>query len=149
MAIVTRLGKGSKLTIEEMDNNLLSLESGVSDNVSSITSKLDKGSYTGTAKDLENAITAAVTASGVSSGISIVPTSPAPSGTGTASFFAVQNGTYTNYGGLVVAANSFAIISRSAAGAFSISQTTLSLAAYALLTDLAKYVIWSDKFFQR
>ena len=63
MAIVTRLGKGSKLTIEEMDNNLLSLESGVSDNVSSITSKLDKGDYTGTAKDLENAITAAVTAS--------------------------------------------------------------------------------------
>jgi hypothetical protein len=147
MAIVTRLGKGSKLTIEEMDNNLLSLESGVSDNVSSITSKLDKGSYTGTAKDLENAITAAVTASGVSSGISIVPTSPAPSGTGTASFFAVQNGTYTNYGGLVVAANSFAIISRSAAGAFSISQTTLSLAAYALLTDLAKYVIWSGQVF--
>jgi hypothetical protein len=53
MAIVTRLGKGSKLTIEEMDNNLLSLESGVSDNVSSITNKLDKGSYTGTAQDLK------------------------------------------------------------------------------------------------
>jgi hypothetical protein len=155
MAIVTRLGKGSKLTIEEMDNNLLSLETDISGNVSSIiskldkgtytgtakdldnaiaasvsaiTSKLDKGSYTGTAKDLENAIVAAVTGA---SGISIVPTSPAPSGTGIASFTATQAGTYTNYGGLVVAANSFAIISRSATGAFSISQTALDLTNYA------------------
>jgi hypothetical protein len=53
MAIVTRVGKGSKLTIEEMDNNLLSLETDISGNVSSITSKLDKGSYTGTAQDLK------------------------------------------------------------------------------------------------
>jgi hypothetical protein len=60
MSIVTRLGKGSKLTIEEMDNNLLSLETDISGNVSSITSKLDKGSYTGTAKDLDNAIAANV-----------------------------------------------------------------------------------------
>jgi pimeloyl-ACP methyl ester carboxylesterase len=53
MAIVTRVGKGSKLTIEEMDNNLLSLETDISGNVSAITSKLDKGSYTGTAQDLK------------------------------------------------------------------------------------------------
>jgi hypothetical protein len=124
MAIVTRLGKGSKLTIEEMDNNLLSLETDISGNVSSITSKLDKGSYTGSAKDLENAI---ISASTGASGISIVPTSPAPTGTGIASFTATQAGTYTNYGGVVVAANSFAIISRSAAGVFSISQTALDL----------------------
>jgi hypothetical protein len=139
MAIVTRLGKGSKLTIEEMDNNLLSLETDISGNVSAITSKLDKGTYTGTAKDLENAIVAAVTGA---SGISIVPTSPAPAGTGVASFTATQAGAYTNYGGVVVAANSFAIISRSAAGAFSISQTPFDLTTYAKLIDLGyKYVI--------
>jgi hypothetical protein len=135
MAIVTRVGKGSKLTAKEMDNNLLSLETDISGNVSAITSKLDKGSYTGTAKDLENAIVAAVTGA---SGISIVPTSAAPSGTGIASFTATQAGTYTNYGGVVVAANSFAIISRSAAGAFSISQTALDLSSYAKVVDLAK-----------
>jgi hypothetical protein len=135
MAIVTRLGKGSKLTTEEMDNNLLSLETDISGNVSAITSKLDKGTYTGSAKDLENAITAAVTGA---SGISIVPTSPAPTGTGIASFTATQAGTYTNYGGVVVAANSFAIISRSAAGAFSISQTTFSIP-----TATGKIVTWS------
>jgi hypothetical protein len=154
MAIVTRVGKGSKLTIEEMDNNLLSLETDISSNVSAITSKLDKGSYTGTAKDLENAIIANVTliaskldkgsytgtakdlenaiiaAVTGASGISIVPTSPAPTGTGIASFTATQAGTYTNYGGVIVAANSFAIISRSASGAFSISQTAFDLSNY-------------------
>jgi hypothetical protein len=165
MAIVTRLGKGSKLTAEEMDNNLLSLESDISGNVSSITSKLDKGSYTGsakdldnaiaanvtliaskldkgaytgTAKDLENAIIAAVTGA---SGISIVPTSPAPAGTGIASFTATQAGTYTNYGGLVVNANSFAVISRNATGGFSISQTTLDLTTYAKSEDINNFII--------
>jgi lysophospholipase L1-like esterase len=132
MAIVTRLGKGSKLTIEEMDNNLLSLETGVSANVSAITSKLDKGTYTGTAKDLENTFVAAVTGA---SGISIVPTSAAPAGTGIASFTATQAGTYTNYGGVVVAANSFAIISRSATGVFSISQTAFDLVSYQKVSD--------------
>jgi pimeloyl-ACP methyl ester carboxylesterase len=131
MAIVTRLGKGSKLTIEEMDNNLLSLETDISGNVSSITSKLDKGDYTGSAKDLENVITAAVTGA---SGISIVPTSPAPSGTGITSFTATQAGTYTNFGGVVVNANSFAIISRSAAGVFSISQTPFNITTGKILT---------------
>jgi hypothetical protein len=159
MAIVTRLGKGSKLTIEEMDNNLLSLETDISGNVSAITSKLDKGTYTGSAKDLENAIianvsaitskldkgtyvgsakdleNAIVAASTGASGISIVPTSPAPTGTGIASFTATQAGTYTNYGGVVVAANSFAIISRSASGVFSISQTALDLTTYAKVVD--------------
>jgi hypothetical protein len=165
MAIVTRLGKGSKLTAEEMDNNLLSLESDILGNVSAITSKLDKGTYTGTAKDLENAIAASVSAitskldkgsytgtakdlenaiiaaSTGASGISIVPTSPAPSGTGIASFTATQAGTYTNYGGVVVAANSFAIISRSAAGVFSISQTALDLTSYAKKKSLEKVAI--------
>jgi hypothetical protein len=90
--------------------------------------KTDKGGYTGSAKDLENTFVAAVTGA---SGISIVPTSPAPAGTGIASFTATQAGTYTNYGGVVVAANSFAIISRSATGVFSISQTAFNLTSYA------------------
>jgi lysophospholipase L1-like esterase len=169
MAIVTRLGKGSKLTIEEMDNNLLSLETDISGNVSSITSKLDKGSYTGTAKDLENAITASVSAitskldKGTytgsakdlenaitaavtgASGISITPTSLAPAGTGIASFTATQAGTYTNYGGVVVAANSFAIISRSAAGVFSISQTALVLPDSKILNWTAKAYLSGDQ----
>jgi hypothetical protein len=106
--------------------------------------KTDKGGYTGSAKDLENAIIAAVTGA---SGISIVPTSPAPSGTGIASFTATQAGTYTNYGGVVVTANSFAIISRSAAGAFSISQTTLNLSTYATILDLNNNVA-NDLIFQ-
>jgi lysophospholipase L1-like esterase len=77
-------------------------------------------------------LTAAVTGA---SGISIVPTSPAPTGTGIASFTATQAGTYTNYGGVVVNANSFAVISRSAAGVFSISQTALDLTTYAKVVD--------------
>jgi hypothetical protein len=80
-------------------------------------------------------LTAAVTGA---SGISIVPTSPAPSGTGIASFTATQAGTYTNYGGVVVNANSFAIISRSAAGVFSISQTALDLTTYTKSVDTDK-----------
>ena len=90
-----------------------------------------KGGYTGNAKNLETLIIAASTGA---SGVSITPTSPAPSGTGIASFTATQAGTYTNYGGVVVAANSFAIISRSATGVFSISQTALDLTIYAQKT---------------
>lgn len=40
-------------------------------------------------------------------------------------WYAIIPGTYTNFGGVVVAANSFAVISRDAAGVFSISQTAL------------------------
>ncbi len=57
---------------------------------------------------------------------SIVPTS-VPTGTGAAYWTAVQAGTYTNFGGVVVAANSFATISRGPTGTFSISQTPLDI----------------------
>jgi hypothetical protein len=100
-----------------------------------------KGGYTGNAKDLENLITAASTGA---SGISIVPTSPAPAGTGIASFTATQAGTYTNYGGVVVAANSFAVISRSATGVFSISQTALDISSKVNIADVKKLVLKSD-----
>lgn len=66
---------------------------------------------------------------------SIVPTST-PTGTGIAYWLATQAGTYTNFGGVVVNANSFAVISRSATGAFSISQTALDLTTYAKKIDL-------------
>lgn len=54
---------------------------------------------------------------------SIVPSST-PTGTGKAFWIATQAGTYTNFGGVVVNANSRAEISRDASGNFSISQTT-------------------------
>ena len=58
------------------------------------------------------------------SGKSITPSS-VPDGTGVMSWTATQAGTYTNFGGLIVGSNEFAIISRDAYGAFSISKTLL------------------------
>jgi hypothetical protein len=107
---------------------------------SALLLKLNTGGYTGTAADLKTLIDTINTGT---IGTTIVPTSTAPAGTGAASFFAVQNGTYTNYGGLVVAANSFAIISRSATGVFTISQTTLNLSSYATLLDLYSLTVSS------
>jgi len=66
---------------------------------------------------------------------SIIPTST-PAGTGTAYWFATQAGTYTNFGGVVVAVNSFAVISRDVAGAFSISQTTLDITSKVNVLDV-------------
>ena len=97
-------------------------------NESALLLKTDKGAFTGTSKDLENLIVASSTGA---SGISIVPTSPTPTGTGIASFTATQAGTYVNFGGVVVNTNSFGIISRDASGAFTISQTPLNLTQYA------------------
>lgn len=68
---------------------------------------------------------------------SIVPTST-PTGTGIAYWLATQNGTYTNFGGVVVNTSSLAVVSRDTAGAFSISQTGLDLTTYAKIVDLAK-----------
>ena len=82
--------------------------------------------YTETGQLRTDLIAAATGASGKS----IVPTDT-PSGTGIASWTATQAGTYTNFGGVVVNANSFAIISRDAGGVFSISQTALDLTSYA------------------
>lgn len=59
-----------------------------------------------------------------------------PTGTGSAYWIATQNGTYTNFGGVVVAANSFAVISRNAGGAFSISQTTLDITSKVNVSDV-------------
>ena len=96
-----------------------------------VTEALMKGGYVGTAESLKNLIVSSVT--GVT-GISITP-ADAPTGTGIASWVALQAGTYTNFGGVVVAANSIAVISRSDTGAFSISQTALDLSDYSLKAD--------------
>lgn len=79
----------------------------------------------------------------------IVPTSPAPGGTGVATWSANQAGTYTNFGGVVVNANSLATISRDAAGVFGISQTVFSLAGYAKTEDIqlkSNLVVGKNKF---
>jgi len=66
---------------------------------------------------------------------SITPTST-PTGTGTAYWFATQAGTYTNFGGVVVSDNSFAVISRDGGGAFSISQTTFNITSKVNVSDV-------------
>ena len=75
---------------------------------------------------------------------SIVPTS-APTGTGSAFWTATQVGTYTNFGNVVVSANSFATISRTAGGTFSISQTPLDFSNYISNSDL-NYNVGINKF---
>lgn len=68
-------------------------------------------------------------------GESIVPSST-PTGTGVASWVATQAGTYANFGGVVVNANSIAVISRSGAGTFSISQTPLDISSKVNVSDI-------------
>jgi len=103
------------------------------DTAAALALKLAAGGYVGTAQDLENAITAAVT--GVT-GQALVPSSPAFAGTGIASGIALEPGTYTNLGGVVVNSNSIAVIARDALGAYSITQTTLVLTGYVQESDI-------------
>jgi hypothetical protein len=65
---------------------------------------------------------------------SITP-SATPSGIGAAYWNATQAGTYTNFGNVVVNANSLAVISRNEAGEFSISQTEVDLSEYTKKKD--------------
>lgn len=92
-----------------------------------LSDKLTKGGYTGSGEDLRLMIVAASTGA---TGTSIIPENM-PTGTGVNSWIAVQAGTYTNFGNVVVTANSFAVISRNVSGVFSISQTALDLSSYA------------------
>jgi hypothetical protein len=59
-----------------------------------------------------------------------------PTGTGKAYWIATQSGPYPNLGNFTVAANSFAIFSRDAGGAFSISQTTLDITSKVNVSDV-------------
>lgn len=65
---------------------------------------------------------------------SIKPTD-VPTGAGKGYWYASQAGTYTNFGGVVVGINSFAIISRNELGVFSISQTAVNLSEYVQKQD--------------
>jgi len=57
----------------------------------------------------------------------VIPTdSPLVGEVGVTYWYAVVAGTYTNFGGVVVSANSLAIISRNSAGTFTISQTPIA-----------------------
>ncbi|SEG31797.1 SGNH/GDSL hydrolase family protein [Flavobacterium urumqiense] len=114
--------------------------------------KLDRGGYIGTAQNLDEKINTNLSEAkaliesfkGSTDLGSITPTST-PTGTGPAFWRATQNGTYTNFGGLVVNANSFAVFSRNDAGVFSISQTALDLTAYAKTVDTNKINTWIAK----
>jgi hypothetical protein len=65
-------------------------------------------------------------------GGSIEPNSPAPTATTATFWTALQAGTYVNFGGLVVNPNSYATISMSSGGTFSISQTPVDFSDYSL-----------------
>nr|WP_315173614.1 hypothetical protein [uncultured Flavobacterium sp.] len=111
--------------------------------INALALKLTAGGYTGTAEDLRLLIISSTTGF---SGTSVKPTDT-PTGTGVASWIALQAGTYTNFGGVIVNANSIAIISRTALGAFSISQTALDLTEYKKITDNVKIEAWTAKTF--
>lgn len=139
LAVATISGKLDKGAYTGGDAQTLNLA--VQQAATDLLTKLPRGTYTGTAQDLYNLIINATT--GVT-GISVVPTDT-PTGTGIASWIAVQNGTYTNFGGKVLPVNSVGVISRSAVGAFTISHTAFDFNAYALKTDLSKK--WLGKSF--
>lgn len=66
-----------------------------------------------------------------------------PTGTGNRYWTAVSPGTYTNFGGVVVNANSLAIISVTAAGVYSVSQAALNLTTYLKIVDGNKMNFWA------
>jgi hypothetical protein len=100
---------------------------GFSTLASDLLSKLPKGTYTGTASDLETSILAIST--GVQ-GVAITPTST-PTGTGVASWLVAESGTYTNFGGVILPVNHIGFIIRSASNVYSITSTELDLTEYA------------------
>jgi lysophospholipase L1-like esterase len=118
--------------------------------------KLDRAGYAGNALTLDQKIDANLAeAKALIEGVkgstdlgSITPTS-VPTGTGPAFWRATQNGTYTNFGGLVVNVNSFAVISRDAAGVFSISQTALNLTEYQKIVDINKVITYTNNIFDK
>lgn len=112
---------------------------GFSTLASDLLSKLPKGTYTGTASDLEASILAIST--GVQ-GVAITPTST-PTGTGVASWLVAESGTYTNFGGVILPVNHIGFIIRSVSNVYSITSMELDLSLYAKLSDLPQYVDYS------
>jgi len=73
-----------------------------------------------------------------------VSPSSTPTGTGKAYWFALEDGTYTNFGGVVVLPNSIAIISRDSANVYSISQNEISLTGYVKFTDVVNTLVSTE-----
>ena len=71
--------------------------------------------------------------------------SSTPTGVGNRYWTAVLPGTYANFGGVVVAANSLAIISVTANGVYNVSQATLNLTSYQKIVDGNKINPWTAK----
>jgi lysophospholipase L1-like esterase len=67
-----------------------------------------------------------------------------PTGSEQAYWVTAAPGTYTNYGGVIVNTNSFAVISRDSLGVYSISQTALDLTSYAKTTALQSKDLFID-----
>ena len=134
LAVATISGKLDKGAYTGGDAQTLNLA--VQQAATDLLTKLPKGTYTGTAQDLKNDIINATT--GVT-GISVVPTDT-PTGTGVASWIAVQNGTYTNFGGKVLPVNSVGVISRSATNDYTISYTALDMSLYLKTEDFSKII---------
>lgn len=159
--LVLRNEKGSRLTLDELDGNFDYLQKLTYIDGESIDGQLirikDSTIYVADAATYPFTTTAATFAAEVTAGNwkrisgdvniavpyngTVTPAST-PTGTGAAYWNATQAGTYTNFGGVVVAANSMAIISRNASGVFSISQTALDLTSYAEINNEA--IVKSD-----
>jgi len=101
-------------------------------NITALALKLSKGNFTGTADDLVATIASKLV--DVEFKGSVAP-SDIPTGTGKAYWLTAEPGTYANHGGVVVAANEFAVISRSDLGAFSVSKTPIDLSTYQKIVD--------------
>jgi len=76
--------------------------------------------------------------------LGLITPSSIPTGIGAAYWIAVQGGTYTSFGNLVVNTNSFAVISRDDSGSFSISQTTLDISSKLNVSDVVNTLISTD-----
>jgi len=113
--------------------------------------KLDKGGYDGTAETLDTKIDAVLEEALLKidsklADVTYMGTAEpgdTPTGTGNRYWTAVTPGTYTNFGGVVVTANSLAIISVTAVGVWSVSQTAFNLTTYLKIVDGNKINFWA------
>jgi len=110
------------------------------DNIGQVVGKLDKAGFEGTASDLQTLIINAVT--GVT-GASVIP-ADTPTGTGIASWVALEAGTYTNFGGVVVNAGSIAVISRNVSNAYTISQTPFDISSKVNVSDVINTLVSTE-----
>ena len=117
-----------------------------------ILTKLDKGGFNGTAETLDSKIDANLQETILliqnkltdSTTVGSITPSSVPPATGAVHGFATEPGTYTNWGGVIVPANSFAVISRDILGVFSISKTNLDITSKINVTDIINNLTSSE-----